>query len=304
MNSPATDSVPDYAADHLAPVRERLTTTLFIAALFHGIVILGVTFGVGDLGDSGMPAMEVLLLTEPGANDEINPDAAYLAQRNQRGTGTTLDEVKPGSPASSVLPTNLAGIPDGSGVEWKQSLFGAPAVDLVVARGEQSDPSVRHGVDAPSQLAESPLALMYTPPTPVLAVTLDNTLTLRGKIVHEVEVLPDTRESRLAPYLDNWRRKVERLGTVKFPLVARQRNTDANPVLEVVVKADGTVAQVVVRKSSGSKELDQAAITILKLASPFDAFPPALQQDYDQLRFAYEWQFVGNKLRGTVSVAD
>jgi protein TonB len=287
-----------------APARDRLTTTLFLAALFHGIVILGVTFGVADSSDHGTPASEVLLLAEPGANDELNPEAAYLAQRNQRGSGTTQADVKPGSPASSLLPTNLAGLPDGNGVEWHEALSGAPAIDLVVSRSKRSDPSVRHGTDAPSQVAETPLALLYTPPSPVVATTLDKSLVLRGKIVHEVEVAPDTRESRVAPYLDSWRRKVERLGTVKFPTVARQHDKQGNPVLEVVIRSDGSVAQIFVRKSSGYKELDQAAIGILKLASPFDAFPPALRQDFDQLRFAYEWQFVGDSLRGTVKIQE
>ena len=163
---------------------------------------------------------------------------------------------------------------------------------------------MRHGTNAPSQAAETPLALLYTPLSPVIATTIDKSLVLRGKIVHEVEVAPDTRESRIAPYLDGWKRKVERLGTVKYAMVARQHELQGNPVLEVVIRADGSVEQIVVRKSSGHKELDQAALAILKLASPFDAFPPALRQDFDQLRFAYEWQFVGNKLKGSVRVQE
>jgi protein TonB len=297
-------SLTSTPAATLAPARDRLTTTLFLTALFHGIVILGVTFGAPDASDRGMPAMEVLLLSEPGANDELNPEAAYLAQRNQRGSGTTQAEVKPGSPAASLLPTNLAGLPDGNGVEWHEALMGAPAIDLVASRSTRSDPSVRHGTKAPSQMAETPLALLYTPPSPVIATSLDQSLVLRGKIVHEVEVAPNTRESRIAPYLDGWKRKVERLGTVKFPTAARQYELQGNPVLEVVIRADGSVQQIVVRHSSGHKEIDQAALAILQLASPFDAFPPALAQDFDQLRFAYEWQFVGDKLRGKVRLQE
>jgi len=288
-----------------APVRDRLSTTLFLAALFHGIVILGVTFGLPDAPDDGTPAMEVMLLTD-GAQDELNPEAAYLAQRNHRGSGTTEAEVRPGSPVSSPLPTNLAGLPDGNSTDWHEALFGNPSIDLVAARSRRSDPSVQHGAKTPSRAAETPLALLYTPPSPVVATTIDKTLVLRGQIVHEIEIAPDTRESRIAPYLDSWRRKVERLGTVKFPQVARQAamqgNLQNNPVLEVVIRADGTIKQIVVRRSSGRKELDQAALTILRLAAPFDAFPPDLRQDFDQLRFAYEWQFIGDRLRGTVKI--
>jgi protein TonB len=127
---------------------------------------------------------------------------------------------------------------------------------------------------------------------------------LRGKITHEVEVAPNTREARVAPYLDGWKRKVERLGTLKYPMAARQRQLSGNPVLEVVIRADGSLTKIWVRRSSGHKELDQAAIGILKLASPFDPFPPNMKQEYDQLRFAYEWQFIGEKMVGSVKISD
>lgn len=288
--------------DSLAPVRDRMTTTLFVAALFHGIVILGITFGMPDAPRGGLPAMEVMLLTEPGVNDEINPEAEYLAQRNQRGSGTTQAHVKPGSPPSSLLPANLLGVPDGTGVEWREALTGQPSVDLVSSFNQQNQPTVRSGANSPAQMAETPLALLYTPPSPIVATSLDATLTLRGDIIHEIEVAPNTRESRVAPYLDSWKRKVERLGTVKFPMAARERAMHGNPVLEVVIRSDGTIRQIVVRKSSGHKELDQAAIGILRLASPFDPFPAALKEEFDQLRFAYEWQFVGDKLKGSVTM--
>jgi protein TonB len=37
--------------------------------------------------------------------------------------------------------------------------------------------------------------------------------------------------------------------------------------------------------------VDQAALNILRRAAPFDPFPEAIRVDYDQLRFAYKWQF-------------
>jgi protein TonB len=74
-------------------------------------------------------------------------------------------------------------------------------------------------------------------------------------------------------------------------------------VLEVGINADGTLDRAVIRRSSGNPELDQAALAILKLASPFDPFPPELAAEHGVLRFAYEWQFVGGRSqRGSVSV--
>ena len=63
------------------------------------------------------------------------------------------------------------------------------------------------------------------------------------------------------------------------------------PTLEVVIGRDGELQDIVVRKSSGDKALDQAALKILRLAAPFDPLPPNIRKDYDVLRFAYEWDF-------------
>ena len=60
-------------------------------------------------------------------------------------------------------------------------------------------------------------------------------------------------------------------------------------------------AGVVVRRSSSHGELDNAALVIVRLASPFDPFPPAMRERYPVLRFAYEWQFLNGRLGdGTV----
>ena len=292
------------AYDGATPARERLITTLFLAALFHGIVILGITFAAPELAGGPIPTLQVLLAVDQAPNRELNPEAAYLAQRNQHGAGATDKDVRATSPAVSPLPADWLGVPDGDGVEWRQAQRGGQAVDLVASHSERSDAQVRSGEDRPARTAESPLALLYVPPTPIVAAALDRTLTLRGKLAKEVEVSPDTRESRLAAYLDSWRRKVERVGTVKFPIAARRSVLKANPVLEVLIRADGTLNSIIVRQSSGNIELDQAAIAILKLAAPFDVFPPALHQEYDQLRFAYEWQFVGARISGTVRGAE
>jgi len=138
-----------------------------------------------------------------------------------------------------------------------------------------------------------PLALSATAPRPIATSATDTTLVLRGKRLDgATEIVPNTRESKLAPYLNAWRTKVERLGTLNFPQYARGDQT-GNPVLEVSLKADGTLGDALIRRSSGNKEMDQAALSILRLASPFDPFPSELRKQYQELRFAYEWQFLG-----------
>src|SRR5207237_9724661 len=76
----------------------------------------------------------------------------------------------------------------------------------------------------------------------------------------------------------------------------------ASPLVEAGVAPDVRLARVLIRLTSGTPRLDPAALAILKLASPFDPFPPELAARYRVLRFAYEWQFVGGRVAsGTLS---
>jgi protein TonB len=287
-----------------APVKDRLTTTLFLAALFHGIVILGVTFAAPRGPKPTTPTLEVMILTGPDLQAADNPTAQYLAQRNQIGSGTTNERVRPANPASSPMAAAQDGVPDGNGDEYREAVTGQHSTEYLTARSDRSEVAFRSGDDRPAQEAQVPLALTPMTPSPVTTSATDRSLWLRGRHDGKYEVIPNTRESKIAPYLDAWRRKVERLGTMNFPQVARQRNASiGNPVLEVSISADGKLNGSIVRRSSGHKDLDQAAQAILRLASPFDPFPPELRKQYDELRFAYEWRFLGGEVgQGTLTV--
>ena len=63
------------------------------------------------------------------------------------------------------------------------------------------------------------------------------------------------------------------------------------PSLEDVIRADRHLDDIGVRRSTGDKALDQAALKILRLAAPFAPLPDSIRANYDVLRFAYEWDF-------------
>lgn len=295
MNSTAADvaPLPDEGQEGAPPVNDRITTTLFLAALFHGIVILGLTFGVPDSDERPTPTLEVLLLTGEDTRAADNPTAQYLAQRSQQGSGTTDERVRPANPASSPLTAQQAGVPDGNSVELREAVEGQRATEVLSARSDRTEIDYRSGETRPAQDAQTPIALSATAPRPIATNATDTTLRLRGrKADGSYEIVPNTRESQLAPYLDAWRRKIERLGTLNFPQTARGKAGVGNPVLEVSIKPNGALGEAVVRRSSGRKDIDQAALSILRLASPFDPFPAPIRKQYSELRFAYEWQFL------------
>jgi TonB family protein len=116
-------------------------------------------------------------------------------------------------------------------------------------------------------------------------------LVLRGDPKTGQWLSPDTRAYNLAPYLDSWRRKVERLGTIHYPNAAKHDRSASAPVIEVAMLANGKLQGAHVLRSSGDAALDQSALDILRLASPFPALPAALAREYRVLRFAYQWEF-------------
>lgn len=271
---------------------------LFLAALLHGLIILGLTFNSSASGGEGAPGLQVLLVSDEVPEADRNDSATYLAQRTQLGSGNTQESVSPRNPASAMPIPQQDGVPGGDSLRKRGDLAGDRADRVITTTGWNTQ--VRYLADAGNSGSspDQPLLLQEQRSSQPGPEDESGPATLRGPKREELWVTPDTRAATLAPYLDAWRRKVERIGTINYPTVARRLGVKASPVVEVGIAANGTLDKAVIRQSSGYPELDNAALEILKLASPFDPFPPELAHDYRVLRFAYEWQFVGGRMQG------
>ncbi len=102
--------------------------------------------------------------------------------------------------------------------------------------------------------------------------------------------LADTR-SLAGFYAADWARKVTRVGEMNFPDAARRLSPGAGPLLDVAIRADGSLRNVRVLRSSGNAELDQAARRIVQLAAPYPPFPPELRQQVELLHIEAPWRF-------------
>jgi periplasmic protein TonB len=97
-------------------------------------------------------------------------------------------------------------------------------------------------------------------------------------------------EYRFAQYEEDWRMKVERVGSVNYPAEARGK-LYGNLRLTVTIRADGTVESIDLDRSSGLKVLDAAAFRIVKMATPFAVFPADIRRDTDLLVITRTWFF-------------
>ena len=89
------DSIDDVVLESL-PVPDRLPPMLFLAALVHGILIIGVTFNA-VLNDEFRDAisLEVTIVADPDPNVLEPERAEYLAQASQDGAGNTQEQARP-----------------------------------------------------------------------------------------------------------------------------------------------------------------------------------------------------------------
>jgi protein TonB len=275
---------------------DRLATALFAAALLHGVVILGIRFSAPAFDDRSLPTLEVLLVPD-GEREPPNPGASYIAERSQHGFGTTLERQRTSLPEASASLLENAGTVQGDSPQPEAADETVGGTPILTSRSlTKQRTRVGADTDQPSLYYAVPQETHPMQQLGVNAVAADQELRLRGKPSPDDRLLADTRESAIAAYLDGWKRRIERVGTLNFPNEARRRSLSGNPVLEVAIRADGRLDSVVVRRSSGHRELDNAAIGIVKLASPFDPFPTAMRNRYPVLRFAYEWQFMNGRL--------
>jgi protein TonB len=282
---------------------ERLGSTLFLAALIHGIVILGVTFTAGSIGDGGaIPSLNVTLVldTEP---EQLAVDTAdFLANRDQLGAGQAAKGLKPTSTLAADNPVTEIGDPLGADAADGAPRSEAVSAEQLVTRGAGGD--LVHATPqptddpAPTRQVAATLVQQAAPQTNVVELGLRAELPDGVDDSRTLFATPSTQQSGLAEYLDGWRRRVERIGTANYPTELLGNPNADRPTLEVVIGADGRLDDIVVRRSSGDKALDQAALRILRLAAPFAPLPDNIRADYDTLRFAYEWDFS----RGTADV--
>ncbi len=102
-----------------------------------------------------------------------------------------------------------------------------------------------------------------------------------------------------ALYLEAWRQKVERIGNLNYPAAARDKKIYGQLRMTVSIRADGTVEKIEIDKSSGSKVLDAAAVSIVNLAAPYARFSAEMRKNTDILSITRTWSFTKEDMLAT-----
>ncbi|AQW67044.1 MULTISPECIES: energy transducer TonB [Pseudomonas] len=291
----------DIPADLLPPrVRpvDRLGFTLFLAALVHLALILGVGFTVVKPAQISRTT-DITLAT---FKSEKPPEKAdFQAQDNQQGSGTLdkkavpkttelapfqdtkINKITPPPAARPEVPPP----PQKSAVATK-----APKAQKVEPKPRESKPQPKPSTPV-REFDSSQLSSQIAS----LEAELANEQQQYAKRprIHRLNAASTMRDKG-AWYKEEWRKKVERVGNLNYPDEARRQQIYGNLRMMVSINRDGSLYEVLVLESSGQPVLDQAAQRIVRLAAPFAPFTGDLAE-YDRLEIIRTWRFArGDRL--------
>jgi protein TonB len=273
-------------------VPDRLPAMLFLAALIHGILIIGITFNPYLLDQfADAISLEVTIVANPDQRIDRPDEAEYLAQVSQLGGGNTTDEVRATAPLESASSVNNLG--EESGERLLDATEHVLSADQVLTTEHDRDLRVADELrDQPHPENSTAIALeMGNDETLPLPQDEDATMSIHDDDPRHLITSVDTRESTIAAYLDNWKRRIEAVGDEYFAELGDLDGLTGSPTLQVKIEASGQLSEVIIRKSSGSRVVDQAALDILRRASPYAPFPEEVAVDYDRVQFAYKFLF-------------
>jgi len=291
-NPDALVSFSDFLLERFGLVASMQVAMLVSIAL-HCIVIVGVGFTLIRAFSNNDPhnVMDVVLVNSKSPTKPVKADA--LAQANLDGGGNTDDKLRAKSPFPSVDPKDPS--PELRAAETRRLQLEQEAKQLMTAL--KSKALVSAPSDAPQ---DSPAKGANAEARDLLDKTLE-IQRLEAQIAREHQAYQQrpkkkfvgarTSEYRFAQYIDNFRMKIERIGTLNYPDEARARKIYASLQLTVGIRADGEVDSVEVNRSSGYKFLDQAAIRIVRLSAPFEPFSVDIHRDVDILYITRTWMF-------------
>lgn len=279
------DLAPPPAGNQILPVAIALSLVAHAALLLLKFVPPD-----GRLFENFNAPMEVVLVNSKSAHKPVKADA--LAQANLDGGGNTEEDRR--------AKTNLPAIADSTTSEMSVAAQRIEQLETEVQR-MMAQLKSDYRAEAPAENAKKPQEkLEGKEPIEVDQRKLE-IQKLEAQIARQMDQYQKLPKRKFigartegvvyAQYVDEWRQKIERIGTRNFPDEAKRLGIFGSLLLTVSIRADGSVEKVEIERSSGHEVLDRAARRVIQLGAPFSPFPPAIRKEYDILSITRSWSF-------------
>ena len=260
-------------------------------ALHAALLSMQFKFPDASRWKSSSAPIEVVLVNARTKDRPAKADALAQANLNRGGT---VEENRRAKTPLPVTDPRQPGKDLAEAQRRQRSLEAQQAELLAKARDAQGrvpasaerQPEIDNPGEKPSgrDLADLALAAMR------LQAQIDRQIDEYQKRPRKKFIGANTAEYRFAQYEEDWRVKIERIGSLNYPPEARGR-VYGNLRLTVSIRPDGNVESIELDRSSGLKVLDAAAFKIVRMATPFAVFPPDIRRDTDLLVITRTWFF-------------
>lgn len=282
-------------------VIDKFSVALFIAISFHVLMVMVVGFDF-ELPSPKPNTLEVTLVQH---TSQAPDEADFIAQANQQASGTELRKQKLTTTENARF---LSDIIQDISPPVQPQLASAEPIDEPSLLATKNQQAVFEILDESEQEPKT-LEEQFRGETQIPSHLSNDIATLEALLDQQRQAYAKRpRIRRLtsvsakaaidAQYLDDWRRRVERIGNVHYPEEAKRNQLYGQLRLAVSVLPNGQVDDIEVLQSSGVRVLDDAAMRIVRLAEPFQAFPVELKKEVDKLEIIRTWRFVpGNQLQ-------
>jgi periplasmic protein TonB len=270
----------------------RIQVAVALSVLLHAIIILGVRFTLPDASRLDAPQMlEVTLVNTKSTVRPLKADA--FAQANLDGGGNTDANRRARSPLP--VPHETTQATDVTMAQKRVELLERDVQQLMTQQRSRTTVEVVPDEPRPPTEAQAGLnaadIMSRSLEIARLEATIDKRLEAYQQRPRRKFLGARVEEFRFARYIEDWRAKVERIGEMNYPQAARDDKKYGSLVVTVAIKADGSLEDVEIRRSSGVRILDQAAIRIVRLAAPYAPFPSEIAKDTDVLSITRTWMF-------------
>jgi len=271
-----------------------INCTLVIALIMHMIVLLGIK--LTPISSAVISSsIDVILAKNP--TDQTPKEVNFFAQVNQQGGGSrsSLSKDSTQQPESSV--DRAKGGFKSSDDEYVMKRLQA------IHTTEESKEKIESGLiikgtltklenkDDLKQIKEK-IALLQD------KLHKNNLAYASIPTIHRVDSAA-TQQDDAALYMESWKEKITQLGKKYYPEEAELRNLSAELEVAVQIKKDGSLNSIEILRSSGYEVIDNAALEIIRKASPFKKFPQAiLNKNIDVIEIIRTWRFESQTYSG------
>ena len=269
---------------------ERLTATLALSMIGFGVLILGVAFSQEEAAPV-VPTLDVILTQTTTPEAPERPD--FIAQANNRGGGDRDEARRPRDSQQAQVPK-----PD-PGVAPQPLTAQAPPpapkptqriLSTVGASASKTPLPEEHPDSEPMPLPTGQELMQQSIEMARLQAEIARKQEIYAKRPKKKFISASTQAYEYASYMRAWVEKVERIGNLNFPEEARRQGLSGRLIMTVSVARDGSVKNVLIQRSSGRKILDDAAVRVVQLASPFQPLPHT-SEDIDILEITRTWDY-------------